>query len=461
MRRALHAGVAVILSACAPTSAARAFRDTSQLVEARTGRPIFWNQGGAADEAVSRRIRDLLGQDLSVDAAIQIALLNNKDLQAIYEDLSVAQADLVQAGLLQNPAFSVGVAVPVAGSAVQTGFNIGVAEDFLALFLVSARKKIANSELDATKLRVGDAVLRTTFDVQTAYYTLLAARQTLEMRQKVLETGGAAGALAGAQHDAGNISDLDLVNQRTLYEQLLTYVRQDEANVLIARETLTRFLGLWGADVAFHVPLTLPDPAPNDPPFEHLEALAIGRRLDLAAAHERTQALSRAAALAKNFRFVGSPSVGVNFERSPEGYSAITPGASFELPIFDQKQAAIARIEALVRQAHAHESAIAVGIRSEVRAARGRLVAMREVVERYANVVVPLREQAVHLSQEQYNAMLLGVYPLLAAKQAEMDAERESIEALRDYWIAHAELERATASAIPYGNRHSTLAPTP
>jgi outer membrane protein TolC len=53
------------------------------------------------------------------------------------------------------------------------------------------------------------------------------------------------------------------------------------------------------------------------------------------------------------------------------------------------------------------------------------------------------------------------VYPLLAAKQAEMDAERESIEALRDYWIAHAELERATASAIPYGNRHSTLAPTP
>jgi cobalt-zinc-cadmium efflux system outer membrane protein len=160
--------------------------------------------------------------------------------------------------------------------------------------------------------------------------------------------------------------------------------------------------------------------------------------------------------MARNFRFVGSPSTGVSFERSPEGYSAITPGASLDLPIFDQKQAAIARIEALVRQAQAHESAIAVGIRSEVRAARGRLVAMREVVERYSNVVVPLREQAVRLSQEQYNAMLLGVYPLLAAKQAEMDAERESIEARRDYWIAHAELERATASAIPSRDRRST-----
>jgi cobalt-zinc-cadmium efflux system outer membrane protein len=252
MRRVLFAGIAAVLSACAPTSAARAFRDTSQLVETRTGRPIFWNQGGAADEAVSRHIRDLLSQELSVGAAIQIALLNNRDLQATYEDLSVAQADLVQAGLLQNPTFSVGVTVPVAGSAVQTGFNLGVAEDFLALFLVSARKKIASSELDATKLRVGDAVLRATFDVQTAYYTLLAARQTLEMRQRTLDAGGAAVALAEAQHAAGNISDLDLVNQRTLFEQLLTYVRQDEANVLTAREALTRLLGLWGADVAFH-----------------------------------------------------------------------------------------------------------------------------------------------------------------------------------------------------------------
>jgi hypothetical protein len=68
----------VLLPACASTSAAPAFRDTARLVEGRTGRHISWNQGGVADEAVARRVRDLLGRDLSVDAAIQIALLNNK-----------------------------------------------------------------------------------------------------------------------------------------------------------------------------------------------------------------------------------------------------------------------------------------------------------------------------------------------------------------------------------------------
>jgi len=48
---------------------------------------------------------------------VQIALLNNKDLQATYEDLSIAQADLVQAGLLQNPVFGASLALPVAGKA--------------------------------------------------------------------------------------------------------------------------------------------------------------------------------------------------------------------------------------------------------------------------------------------------------------------------------------------------------
>jgi cobalt-zinc-cadmium efflux system outer membrane protein len=450
MQRALFV-LSALLAACASTSAAPAFRDTSQLVEARTGRRIFWNQGGAADEAVARQVRDLLGPTLSIDAAIQIALLNNKDLQALYEDLSIAQADLVQAGLLQNPTFSGGVTVPVVGQGEQTGFDVGVAQDFLGLLLLSARKKVAGAELEATKLRVGDAVLRTTFEVQSAYYTLLGAQQILDMRRTVLEAGDAGVALAEAQHAAGNTSDLDLVNERTLYEQLRTDVKRSEADLVIAREALTRLLGLWGMDAAFQVPSKLPEPPPAEAPLEHLEALAIGRRLDLASAHARTQALSHAAAMTKNYRFVGSSSVGVNFERSPERYSAITPSASLQLPIFDQKRAPVARLDALVRQAQARESALAVDVRSEVRAARARLVSMRDVVDRYSKVVVPLREQVVSLSQEQYSAMLLSAYQLLAAKQNEVNAYREFIEALRDYWIARADLERATAAAIPSG----------
>jgi cobalt-zinc-cadmium efflux system outer membrane protein len=441
--------VAALLPACASTSAAPAFRDTAQLVEARTGRRIFWNQGGADDAAVARRVRELLSPDLSVDAAIQIALLDNAELQALYEDLSVAQADLVQAGLLQNPTFSGGVTVPVAGTGVQTGFDVGVVQDFFGLFLLAARKKVASAELVATELRVGNAVLRATFDVQVAYYTLVAAQQLLDLRRTGVEAGEAGLALAEAQHVAGNISDLDLVNQRMLSEQLRTDVARSQADVVGAREALTRLLGLWGADVAFRAPTRLPDPSAADPPLDHLEGLAIGRRLDLASAHQQTLALSHAAAMARDFRFVGAPGAGVRFERSPEHYSAITPSASLELPIFDQHQATIARLEAQQRQAQAREVALAVDIRSEVRAAHGRVVALRDVVDRYARVVVPLRQQIVDLSQEQYSAMLVGASQVLTAKQNAVSAERESIEALRDYWIARADLERAVGAVLP------------
>ncbi len=445
----LLALVAALLPACASTSAAPAFRDTAQLVLSRTGRRIFWNQGGADDDAVARRVHELLGRDLSLDAAIQIALLDNAELQALYEDLSVAQADLVQAGLLQNPTFSGGLTVPVAGSGVQTGFDVGVVQDFLGLLLLAARKKIATAELVATELRVGDAVLRATFDVQVAYYTLVAAQQVLDLRRTGALAGEAGLALAEGQHAAGNVSDLDLVSERMQSEQLRTDVARSEADVVAAREALTRLLGLWGADVAFHAPTQLPDPSAADPPLDHLEGLAIARRLDLASAHQRTIALSRAAAMARDFRFVGAPSAGVRFERSPEHYSAVTPSASLELPLFDQHQAAIARLEAEQRQAKAREVALAVDIRSEVRAAHGRVIAMRDVVDRYARVVVPLREQIVDLTQEQYGAMLMGASQVLVAKQNALGAQRDSIEALRDYWIARADLERAVGAALP------------
>ncbi|HLK40488.1 MAG TPA: TolC family protein [Polyangiaceae bacterium] len=448
MRRAL-ALAAPWLVACASTSPTEAVRDTAKLVEDRTGRRIFWNEGGQADALVARRVRELVERELSVDSAVAVALLNNRHLQAVYEDLSVAQADLVQAGLLRNPTLSGSVAIPVTGSGVQTGFGVGIMQEFLDLFFLSARRKVAGAELEATELRVTDEVLRTTADVEVAFYALIAAQQIVDMRRTVLDAGDAAVGLAEAQHAAGNIGDLDLANERALFEQVRTDLKRSEIDCLVAREALTRLLGVWGPSTTFRVPSKLPDLPASEAPVEHLETIAVARRADLASARAHTQALAHAAALAKNGRFLGGAGAGAAIERSPERYTAVSPGVSLEIPVFDQRQAAIARLEALVRQSSEREGALAVDIRSEVRVARGRLLAARDLVERYAKVVVPLREQVVKLSQEQYGAMLLGAYQLLAAKQNEVNAYREFIESLREYWIARVDVERAIGASIP------------
>ena len=445
--RSLVLIVAFAAAGCASTSAETPFQDTAKLVEPRTGHRIQWDQGGDDDQAVARNIRVLLSRDLTVDSAVQVALLNNKSLQATYEDLSIAQADLVQAGLLKNPVFGAGLEFPIAGD-VQTGGSLSVSEDFLSIFTLAARKRIAASALDAAERRVGDAVVRMSHDVETAFFTLQATMQIAAMRRTILEAGDAALDLATRQHDAGNISDLDLANEDALYEQLRTDLIRSDADVVATRESLARLLGVWGSDAAYRVQAKLPELPAKEASLEHLESLAVTRRLDLQAAHAEAQTISHALAMTKSFRWLGDASVGAAYSRGPERYSTVGPTGSVELPIFDQKRAAVARLEAELRAALAREHALAVDVRSEVREAVGRLTASRSVVERYAQVVIPLRQRVVALSQEQYDAMLLGTYQLLQSKQSEVNAYREFIEALRDYWIARADLERATGGAL-------------
>lgn len=433
--------------ACASTSPDGAFRDTQGMVKNRIGEGVHWYQGGPSDAEAGQYVRTLLSRPLSVDSAVRIALFNNRDLQATYEELQISQADLVQAGLLKNPTVGGSLALPVEGD-VATGGSVSVTEDFIGLFTIAARRRIAKSALEAAKLRVAGAVVEAAFDVKSAYFQLQSALQVRSMRRTILEAGDAALDLARRQHEAGNSSELDLANEETLYEQVRADLLRSDVEVAAARESLTRLLGLWGPNASYAVDEKLPELPATEVTLDHLESLAVSRRLDLLAAHADAETSSEELAAAKNFRWLGSASVGGFYERAPERYSTVGPSASVELPLFDQKQAEVARLEAKLRAALAREQSVAVDVRSEVRETRAKLVARRAFVERYEQVVVPLRRRVVDLSQQQYDAMLLGAYQLLQAKQNEVNAYRELIESLRDYWIARAELERATGGTL-------------
>ena len=173
----------------------------------------------------------------------------------------------------------------------------------------------------------------------------------------------------------------------------------------------------------------------------------IAQRLDVASARQEMQARSYALAMARDFRWLGAVSAGGHFERELDQHF-IGPMVQLELPIFDQKQAAIARLEAELQQSKSRLHALSVEARSEVREARGRVVLARELAEHYRTVVIPLRERLVALMQQQYDAMLIGVYQVLMAKQNEVNAYREYIEAVRDYWIARSDLDRAAGGRL-------------
>jgi cobalt-zinc-cadmium efflux system outer membrane protein len=444
----LHAALgALVLLGCASTSPQSAFRDTSEQVAQRSGQRLHWDQGGSADAQVDRAIRDLLANDLTVDGAVQVALLRNRSLVAVYEELSVGQADLVQAGLLRNPTLAAGTP-PAEIAAISPPIAVGIAEDFLDLLLIPARKTIARAKLEAIEMRVADQVLEHAAHVRAAYFLLQGAEQAATMHNIIAQATEAGAALAAAQHDAGNMSDLDFETLHVLAEQARVDLERTRAEVSGAREQLTRLVGLWGGAAAYQVAPRLPDLPAEEPPLEHLESLAVAQRCDLAAMRREVQELGHVQSLARSTRWAGSLTVGLEGTRLVDGRYSFGPNASLELPLFDQRQALMARLDALLRQSEARLEARAVEARSEVRAARDAMVAARRIAERYRTSVVPLRERIVSQAQQRYDAMLMGAYELLTARQSEVSAYRDYIHAVRDYWIARSDLERAVGGRL-------------
>lgn len=433
------------LLGCASTSPRPAFDDVARRVAERSGHRLSWQafQDARAEKAVD----DLLARELTADTATQVALLESPALRSKLEELSIAQADLVQAGLLKNPVFTFGRTAWEQEHISPNLFGT-IEQDFLDLLTMPLRKRVAAAELERTKLEVADHVLEVASDVRRAFYTAQAAAQVALVRERIHHAASTSGELARRQHEAGNLSDLALGTELTLAAQAGLDRKRSEGDAMVAREALNRHMGVWGVRTGWTM-ARLPELPPEEPDLERVESQAVAQRLDVAAARENVVAIGRALGLAKTTRWTGTVSVAVESGRLRTSRRfSFGPSVTVEIPLFDQRRAAIARLEAYERQAQNDLRALAIEVRADVRAARARVLTARAVVEQYGKVVVPLRESVVRYSQEQYDAMLLGVHQLIQAKQAEFETYREYIEALRDYWIARSDLERAVGSRI-------------
>lgn len=444
---ALAAGM--LLGACATVPKQGGFEAVQTVAQERLAQRVYWYQGGPEDVQVQERLRTLLRSELTAEGAVTVALLNNRGLQATYEELGVAQADLVQAGLLRNPRISAQLNVPVNRPDAFLSPVVSVDFDFLSIFTLPLRKSIAEDGFEAAKLRVSDQVLRLAREVRTAHANVAAAEQTAAMWRAYLEAQAAAADLSRRQREAGNISLLENTLQRDAYDSDRVQVARAEAAALEARERLVRLLGLWGKSATVRIAALAPVPEAAEH-LDQLESLAIRQRLDLAAVLRERNSLAAALGVARGSQLFPLLDIGALVERDAgEGFWTVGPTLSLELPIFDQGQARVARAEALLRERERRLEELAVDIRSEVRSARNTLVAARNVVDFYRRVLIPQRRKITSESLLQYNAMQIGLFQLLVAKQNEVTANREYIESVRDYWTARADLELALGGPLP------------
>jgi outer membrane protein, heavy metal efflux system len=442
-------------SGCSSIRQKPGFDDVQGLVAQRSDSEVYWNTGSDADRDVEARVSMLLQQEITADAAVQIALLNNRSLQATYQDLGVAQADLVQAGLLQNPVLS--FERRFSGKAME----IDVAQNFIDLFFLPLRKRTAQSEFEAAKLRVAQAILDHAAEVRAAFYIMQASIQMAELRRSVLDAEEAASSAAKRLYDAGNITELAWRDEQTALAEAKVELAVAEAETTQARERLNSLMGLWGQATGWTASARLPVLPHRELSGSSLESVAVAQRLDLLAARQEILTRANSLGLTNAVRFLPDLELTSHVEREPDGRTTTGPSVRLTLPIFDQGQARSARDRAFLQQARERYFALAVEIRSQVRAAYSRLRAAQQKAEFYSGALLPLRALVLRQTQLQYNAMQVGVFELLTAKRRQIESARSGIEAQRDYWIARTDLERALGGKLSQESPPAMLNSTP
>ena len=453
----LVAALPLVFVGCISTNPKGAFDDVSKTVAARTGQQVRWMGDDSERDEIEKVVEALLQTNLTASSAVAIALLNNRTLQAEFASIGISQAELAQASRLRNPNYAGFFRVPTHGAMALNTENV-LAQDFLDLLMLPARKNIAARNLASVKLRVAHQVLALSEEVQATFYTQQARQQFAQRLSLIVEINQAAADLAQRQYDAGNINELELQNQEAVFAESRVDLAKAEAQGRADREKLNRLLGLWGKQTSWQAADALPPLPDKEPPLDNLETFAVSRRLDLAAARGEVQAVASALKLKKDFRYLPGITIGVNAERDLDHTWVVGPTLGLEVPLFDQGQAGVAQLAAEYRRAQRNFEALAVNIRSEVRAARDALIAARDAADYHGKVLLPQRQSILRNTLLHYNAMMKSGYELLLAKEREQRAEQAAIETLRDYWISRAELERAVGGSL---TGEMPLAPSP
>jgi cobalt-zinc-cadmium efflux system outer membrane protein len=426
---------------CVPQNAG--YEDVQNVVS-RTGHEVRWRHVDPTG-ALANPARALLAAPLTADSAVKLALLNNAELQALFEELGMARGDLIRALRLPNPTAEGGLQYEDGGA---PDVELTLSQDVSELILLPMRNRAAQAGFAAVKLDVAGRAMDFILEVRKAFYGYVADQQILELRKTVLDALRASASAAEAIHRAGNMTDLDLSSQQVLYEEARVSFSSAETAIATSRERLNALLGLWGKDTTWRVDERLLDP--EEVRAEGLEGPAVARSVELATIRQRFTAAAKNADLARARGWLPELKAGVAFEREGGEWST-GPMAELELPLFYQGQGEVARAEAEMRREKHLYTVMTVRLRAALRAARVRSDTARERALYLKHTLLPMRNRILDETQLQFNAMNTSVFQLLIARRDQVEAGRSYVEALREYWLANADLEQILAGRVPEG----------
>jgi outer membrane protein TolC len=436
---------AVVLTGCASFSpdAGMGVVSAVALTELnKDARKIDHEEAAAAARA---RVQRLLATVLSADAAVQIALLNNKGLQAAYNELGIAEAAMVEASLPPNPAFS----ISRLSTSVELDIERRIVGDILALATLPARAGIAADRFHQAQLRAAEETLHVAAEARRNYYRAVASRQLVTFLSQASSAAETAAKLARQLGETGAMNKLDQAREQSFYVDVTTQLATVRQHVASEREALIRSLGLWGNEIEFKLPEMLPALPKRPWSLPAVEVDAVRKRVDLQIARVEVDTLAKSYGLANATRFINLLDVaGVSrTQRESTGAHGTGGGVEVELqvPIFDLGEVRLRQAGESYMQAVNRLTEKAVNVRSEARDAYRVYRSTYDIAIRYRDQVLPLRHTITDETRLRYGAMQIDVFSLLTEARERVTVNIAAVEAQRDFWLARTNLGAAVA----------------
>ncbi len=435
-----------VLASCAQIDSSREWDRTKRGALELTGYEPRWARSDEAKASVRTEIDRLLSDGLTMDEAVHIALMNNAKMQASFEEIGIAAAEYVRAGLPANPA--IGAAFRFPSGQGDTEIDADMMIDLAALWQIPRRSDAARTKNDVTRAVILDEMARVVTEVTVAFMDCLALSMIREEGLRLKRELDEWASHLRYRRGFGFTSDVEMHTAGTVIaEQEIELIRIGSAEKS-ARARLTRLLGLKPGRARYDMKGSIDYSVAPMPDYGEALTAALTRRPDVQAAELRVTEAGHLLSLERT-RVLPHLEAGISFSHDHEGKDAYGPAFALQLPVFDRNQAQISAAEHRLRQAERELEEKKAIVGEEVAEAIELLMASRQEVTILKDRLLPLRREAVIFTEKYVNAMELTMLNLFEARLRLFEAQRRFIEAMRDSRKREIEFARATGRLTP------------
>ncbi|HKF06273.1 MAG TPA: TolC family protein [Candidatus Sulfotelmatobacter sp.] len=388
---------------------------------------------------------------ITIDQAINLAIVHNHALKATQTQIQQNQAQEVTAALRPNPTLTVdSLFIPVEPQnfnaniiANVTEFDAGVSYLFERGGKRHRRIDAARDATGQTRYQVSDAERALIFNTAQQFITAQLAESNLDLANQDLASFQQTVDIAQAQYKAGAISEGDLLKITVQLLQFQTDVSTAKVARVQALASLRGFLGYDAVPADYDVEGDLAY-QPLQLNRDDLLLKALKTRPDLLAAQQGVRAAASQYALAKANGKVDV--TGALTYTHVSGENTVGATVSFPLPIFDRNQGEIARTQYARTAAQETASAASDTVLTDVNSAYAAFSSNQEVVTLYTGGYLKQSKDSRDISEYAYHRGAASLLDFLDAERSYRATQLAYRQALTNYLIAVEQLKEAVGS---------------